>query len=712
MMKKLLAAIILSLCSAAVFGQQQSKPSPEQQTGDVVRINTELVQTDVSVFDQQGHFVEGLTRDDFELTVDGKPQAISFFDLLRAGSSSEEAQLAAARGLTRSSNTNERVAPLDAGRTIFFLIDDLHLSRQSVERTRSLLLHFIESEMRQNDQVAILSTSGDVGLLQQLTSDKVVLRTAVERLKFRSEREPDVDSGARMSEYQAYNIIEREDSATLNFFATSLVREYYINYRTAEAMTLARARTILQRAATLNTATLSVLENFARSTSQLPGRKLAFFISDGFSLSHTQAISANEKMTRIIEFAARNGLVIYSLDARGLMTTGPGSEVASFTDMRGIAARGDIAGSQESLRVLAEETGGRALVNTNALGGALTKFLEETSSYYLLAWRPEPGSIRAGGHAHHVEVKVKGRPELSVRLRKSYYGQAAEAPRQQNSSRGGARAVTPESELVGVMRSFYPQKSLPTSLTVGFLDIPGTGMSLTTTAQIDTRVLNLDSLAEGQKATVDVALAIFDGQDRYVSGYKQQFTIQPRAANSTAPRRALLSRQFQIAPGLYQVRVAAREEQSGRTGSAFEWIEVPNLAQGKLALSALFIGEATANSTENNGDNIESTRLMPDRRFSRTSSLRFVTYVYNAAHATNAQPDVALQVQMFRGDQPVLTAPLRKITVNSDTDLARIPYAAEIPLANIPAGRYILQVTVIDKIARSSATQRINFVVE
>lgn len=707
MMKKLLAAIILSLCSAAVFGQQQSKPSPEQQTGDVVRINTELVQTDVSVFDQQGHFVEGLTRDDFELTVDGKPQKISFFDLLRAGSSSEEAQLAAARGVTRSSNTNERVAPLDAGRTIFFLIDDLHLSRQSVERTRSLLLHFIDSEMRQNDQVAILSTSGDVGLLQQLTSDKVVLRAAVERLKFRSEREPDVDSGAKMSEYQAYNIIEREDSATLNFFATSLVREYYINYRTAEAMTLARARTILQRSATLNTATLSVLENFARSTSQLPGRKLAFFISDGFSLSHTQAVSANEKMTRIIEFAARNGLVIYTLDARGLMTTGPGPEVASFTDMRGIAARGDIAGSQESLRVLAEETGGRALVNTNALGGALTKFLEETSSYYLLAWRPEPGSIRAG-HAHHVEVKVKGRPELTVRLRKSYYGQLTEAPRQQNSS----RAATPESELATVMRSFYPQKSLPTSLTVGFLDIPGTGMSLTTTAQIDTRVLNLDSLTEGQKATVDVAVAIFDGQDRYVSGYKQQFTIQPRAANSTAPRRALLNRQFQIAPGLYQVRVAAREEQSGRTGSAFEWIEVPNLAQGKLALSALFIGEPAGNSTENNGDNIESTRVMPDRRFSRTSSLRFVTYVYNAAHAPNAQPDVALQVQMFRGDQPVLTAPLRKITVNSDTDLARIPYAAEIPLANIPAGRYILQVTAIDKIARSSATQRINFVVE
>src|SRR5205085_4051327 len=205
-MKKLLAAAILLLSAANVFGQQ-SQPSPEPQTADVLRINTELVQTDVMVFDRQGHFVDNLTRDQFELKVDGKPQSISFFDRLRAGSASEEAQLAAARGIARPPGATDTVSPLDTGRTLFFIVDDLHLSRQSVERTRKLLLHFIDHEMGQNDQVAILSTSGEVGLLQQLTSDKVVLRAAVERLKFRVERETDIDAGARMSEYQAFNII-------------------------------------------------------------------------------------------------------------------------------------------------------------------------------------------------------------------------------------------------------------------------------------------------------------------------------------------------------------------------------------------------------------------------------------------------------------------------------------------------------------------------
>ena len=103
---------------------------------------------------------------------------------------------------------------------------------------------------------------------------------------------------------------------------------------------------------------------------------------------------------------------------------------------------------------------------------------------------------------------------------------------------------------------------------------------------------------------------------------------------------------------------------------------------------------------------------MPNRRFSRDSRLRFVTYIYNSAHAAHAEPDLALQVQVFRDDQPVITAPLHKVTLNSDTDLARIPYAAEVPLANLPVGRYVLQVSIIDRIARASATQRINFVIE
>src|ERR1051325_8970950 len=109
----------------AIFSVPALTASAQQKPDDVVRVNTELVQTDFMVFDKQGNFVDGLKRDQFVFKVEGKPREISFFDRIAAGSRSEEAQLAAARG---SNATGAAPVPMDRGRTVLFFIDDLHLS--------------------------------------------------------------------------------------------------------------------------------------------------------------------------------------------------------------------------------------------------------------------------------------------------------------------------------------------------------------------------------------------------------------------------------------------------------------------------------------------------------------------------------------------------------------------------------------------------------
>src|ERR1043165_6425628 len=115
-----LPLLFLLIAWSGTQGQTPS-PSPKPQD-DVVRVYTELVQTDVMVFDKQGKFVNGLTADNFELRIDGKPRPIQGFEQITAGSS-EESQLAAARG---ANTVNlERPAPLDRGRIVFFFIDDL-----------------------------------------------------------------------------------------------------------------------------------------------------------------------------------------------------------------------------------------------------------------------------------------------------------------------------------------------------------------------------------------------------------------------------------------------------------------------------------------------------------------------------------------------------------------------------------------------------------
>jgi VWFA-related protein len=165
-----------------VCGQQKTKPSQREQSDDVVRIKTELVQTDVTVIDKRGRFVSGLSADDLELRVDSKPQPLSFFEEITTGSVDEEKQLAAARkGDATKLQRTPGSAP-DRGRVIFFFVDDVHLSGEGLTRARSVITHFVEKKMTAKDRVAVVSTSGQIGFLQQLTDNKAVLREAVSRL--------------------------------------------------------------------------------------------------------------------------------------------------------------------------------------------------------------------------------------------------------------------------------------------------------------------------------------------------------------------------------------------------------------------------------------------------------------------------------------------------------------------------------------------------
>src|SRR5687767_2189991 len=109
----------------SIVAQTHPKPTPSpEQSDEVVKVYTELRQTDVMVFDAQGKFVDGLTRENFELRVDGKPVPITFFERVEAGARNEESQWIAAR----EQRTPKDPAPTSYGRKVLFFVDDIHLS--------------------------------------------------------------------------------------------------------------------------------------------------------------------------------------------------------------------------------------------------------------------------------------------------------------------------------------------------------------------------------------------------------------------------------------------------------------------------------------------------------------------------------------------------------------------------------------------------------
>jgi len=728
---------LASLC--LVFGardavSQQRQPPQE----DVIRVNADLVQTDVMVFSKGGSFIDGLKREQFELKIDGRPHEISFFERVAAGSRNEESQLAAARGVANSGGSAGPPIPLDRGRTVFFYLDDIHLSASSIAQARQLLKRFIDREMGQNDEAAITSATGQLGFLEQLTENKTVLRTAAERLKSRLFSARDADRPP-MTEYQAI-LIEQNDTDVINVFIDALLRDNPgIPRQVAGDMVRQRASAILQQAARFTTASLASLEGVVRSAAPLPGRKVLFLISDGFFLDQRNS-DVPDRLRVISSSAARSGIVIYSLDARGLIVDTDDISSGGVFDPTGRlqrAAIGEINASQDGLNSLARDTGGRAIFNTNDLSHAVTTGLKETSVYYLLAWRPESEAQRTNSYKR-LEVRVVNRPELIVRIRRNFSHTEAIEDTAKTRNKNPANPKTGEEDLREALRAIYPRKALPVSLVLHFLNLPDAGTVMNASLKILAGPEAFSPLNGKPTALVDIIGVVYDDQGKPASGFQEHLTITANSPEVQLKSTNSLMYNFRapLRPGLYQVRVAARDHKSGRTGSAMGWIEVPDLAQHRLALSSIIAAERTLNNdgdadprnnkSESNDQNaLSPAKLNIERRFSRTSYLGFLVFAYNAttdglpsvtvaegaAPIKKTAPDLAIQVQVIRDNEPVITTPLRKIETDG-LDLTRLPYAAEIPLQNLPAGRYLLKVTVIDRIAKTSATQQLDFEVD
>jgi VWFA-related protein len=701
---------------------QQATPTPQTEE-EIIRISSDLVQTDVIVIDKNGKFVEGLKPEQFEMTVDGKPQAVSFFDKVTAGTFDEEAQLAAARGRTRPDLPGASVSPLDRGRFFVLFLDDLHVQANDLARVRASLLRFVEEEMGQNDEAAIFTSSGQLGFLQQMTGDREVLRLAIKRIVSRYFDTRDTDR-TPMTEMQAL-AIEHNDHAVFDYFVDQLLREMNMStarargagargransggggqLAQAETSVRARAKGIVTQANTVTKNTLSSLENVLRMLGALPGQKILFFISGGFFID-AGGSDTLDYLRKNTDAAARSGTIIYTLDAHGLLGTSAVTPDAStkvaFDPNNQLVTVNSAAltAYQEPLRTLAADTGGRAMLD-NDIGGDIKQAMSETARYYLLAWRPEGDA--GHGKFRRIEVKVKNRPDLVVRVRSGYTEEPPKVDTEKKKDKDKDKKKNPaEAELMGALKALFPRRNLPTSVSAGYMDLPSSEAQLTVSVEVDALSLGFKSDGTGEATDVDVAGAVVNDEGKAVSEFAQYLTIAPLQTTNVR-RRVVYNYQQQLKPGLYQVRVAARDRRTGRAGSAMQWLNVPDVKKGGLALSSLFVGEA--------GDGSSQLSICADHRFARTSRLGFFLYVYNATRAESS-PDVALQVQVFRDGQPVITKPLFKIVTAGMTDLARLPYGEDLSLNTLPAGRYVLQVTAIDRAAKTSASQRVNFLIE
>jgi VWFA-related protein len=711
--------------AGSILAQQQKSPTAQglerkldEQTqepvDDVVRVRTDLVQTSVGVLDKRGQFVDNLRAEDFELRVDGKPYPILFFDRVVNGTGRELSNNGAA---PKPAGLNA-LTPEDASRTVLFFVDDLHLSSESIARTRKMLSNYIEQEMGENDQAVIASASGQLGFLQQLSNEKEVLRAAVERLKYRPQSLFDTER-PRMTVFQA-QIIEQGDADVRKYFedvllSTDLAAVYRQNPQlaraTAERQTHSRASRLIKQADIVAIQTLAGLTSAVRSSAQAAGRKLFVFVSDGF-LVNSQNPDIRYRLQRVTDAAVRAGAVVYTIQASGLNTTFPdaSSDVILIPGTGTGRTTGDDIAVQDPLTELAADTGGKALLNANDLNLGVKRALQDSNDYYLLAWRPQP-SETGGKDFHKIEVSVKGHSDLSVRLQRGFFGDdqpAAIVPAKADKSK------TPEASLVGDLAAairgrLQNSSPLQTHLLVNYLDVPNHGPRLSVLMQVKKAS---ESLKNGKPGTIDVAGVIYNESGKVAGSFVENLRSETNAENSG--QYVTYLNQFDVKPGLYQVRVAARDSE-GVAGMTMQWVTVPELESHHLALSSLLIGERDISSSANRGNaaQLQKALLKIDKRFLQNSRLRVLTFIYNATRdANNPSPRLNARIDVFHGNKVIVSTPTFVIDTANAEDPARIPYAGELNLTSLAKGRYRLRVTIIDLGAKAFASQEAAFEIE
>ena len=720
-MKPFYFCLLLALLSrATAFSQNASAPQPKAQKPEdaTLRIQTELLQLEVFVTDKSGQPVRDLKQADFELEEDGKPQTISHFSF---GTASRPA-----RWLTTdpkpNSQANTAVTTTQIKPYIVLVIDDLHLSAENLGFARQALLKFVDQQLTANEQVAIITTSGQLWVYQQFTSKREILRRAIQRLAAAERRTASLYADVpRLTEYQS-ELIQNRDRDALQIAINEIRRLMPdISPDMAASMALGKAQQMVAETASETKATLATIEDIVRNLRALPGRKSLILLSDGFLLGGSQQNNYYD-MRRLTDAATRSGVMIYSLDTRGLMTGAADLSQPGFGNEQppGTRERMEAAGLEarrDRLNALARDTGGFPIFNNNNLYLGLQIFVADTESYYLLTFEPQQ-SYR-DGRFRKLEVRVKDHPEYTVRTSKGYF-----APNDKTV------AKKDEAPKMGLARNTYsslaPARDIPMEMAVDFVD-SGAGQSFATiTAHLDISKLKFELVNDRYNAALDVSGAVYDEEGKPMDRFKRKLalTLKPTTYERMLKSGFIFDCLVKLKPGFYQIRMTTTRENSSQAGSISEWVEIGDLSKNELVLSSIFVAtegeplnitppQTETVATEKKSEESQAAAIPSQvaRRFKRGAKVDYVFWAYNPKAAPNGTIDLVVQTQLYSGNKVVYASPLSKMQVPPEKKTA-VPYVARLTLDQFEPGTYELRALVIDHNTKTSARRSLNFVVE
>jgi VWFA-related protein len=650
------------------YGQEKSSQKEEKQASKTdqnftIRIGVEEVRLDAVVVDGRGRQITDLTAGDFEIFQDDQPrEVLSSIYIIDQTQPLGKPQLSG-KGWKVSPPVPTRSLERDqVHRVIAFVVDDLAMNFEQVHYARMALTKFVEKQMQAGDLVAIMRTSRGNSAIQMFLSDKAQLLARIDTVRWGE------NVGREFADDNLYALFEGQLSAT----------SYCI--RALKDMPGRKALMVL-------TPTTTLPGLYATATSGSPD----------YRAMYTRAYN------QLADAALRAGVVINFLDIRGLEAPFAGRGFGGSPTFAQLDGR-----KLDQLNPVPQKTGGLLIMENNFfVNGIGDEVNNALKGYYILSYAPPPNTFKENRKNiyHRIKIRVKRRGAI-VHTRDGFYGRAGpdEEP---------ALAQNPLREAIF---SPFQHTDLKVSLFSGYIEDTKSGYMLRSWLHLDAQDVNIvEKKGEGHSISLETVCVTSDinGYIRDSNIMKYEFRIRDENV-AWVKEHGIRFSLFLPAkkPGPYYVRVAVKDQVSGKVGSAYQFVDIPDLKKGRLALSNIFVVNNAddaawiqSGATKEKATNWFNPILSRDE--SRSPALRdyfpgdhfeYMSVIYNAKHEKEAAPELESQFVLFKDGAELMKSEMQPLDVSGNNDLNRIPIRRRLMLGDsLQTGDYVLQLLVQDK---------------
>ena len=607
-----------AMCTAGLFSAvaayAQTRPpavkAAEVSTRDVpitFKTKVNLVSIPVVARDSKGRAVGTLSREDFELSDNGKPQTISRFSVEKFGDNERVLEVPAAPTISRSTgpasstpsiNSTRPMAPqmseIQAAqpaqtysqpeRFIAYVFDDVNSTPGDLSRVKEVGYQHMISSLHPTERAAVYATSGLGGA--DFTDDRGKLRKALNKIT----PQPSITRSSDcppMTVYQAEAIVKGDGMALGAAMADFM--SCGGNADNAEWRSRNAAREILLVADRNIRNVLANLDGVVKKLSMMSGRRTLLLVSSGFLMLDDR----REEELALLERAVKAGVVVNSLDARALWALAPGLDASSHTTDSDISAlpapggapltggtsgsggssllvkaqmaRAEAFASRDIMAEVAANTGGRFFENSNDLQGAYERLASAPEYIYVLGF--EPQNLKLDGKYHSLKVTLRNPRGLALEARRGYY-----APRSLTDPGQQTKA--------DVQEAFFSRSEtndIPVAVRAEVNKASGRESTVSVATKIDVRNLPFRKEAGINRDDVILVVGLFDSDGNYVKGTQKilELRLRDETLEGQLAKGFIVNNSFTAPPGTYLLRVVAHDSEGQNLTSQSSSVTIP-----------------------------------------------------------------------------------------------------------------------------------------